>query len=92
MPERILLSWDDYQAALGTDHVAALVTQALELIGQSKNGVRAKVEERLKDKVSEKTLRSVGKAKLEALVGWLLVQSQKPINNQNAPQAQREAA
>lgn len=84
MPERILLSWDEYQAALHVDHVVALLDQVKDLLGRSSPEVRAKVAERLGGKVTDKALREVGKAKLEALIGWLLVQTQKTATKEAA--------
>jgi hypothetical protein len=87
MPERILLSWDDYAAALKTDHVAALLEQTKDLLSRAPDAVRAKVAQRLGGKITDKALRDVGKVKLEATIGWLLTQTEKAANN-----GQKEAA
>jgi hypothetical protein len=87
LPERILLSWDDYEAALKTDHVVALLDQVKDLLSIAPDTVRAKIAERLGGKITDKALREVGKAKLEATIGWLLVQTNKTANN-----GQKEAA
>jgi hypothetical protein len=72
MPERIELSWDAYRDALSSDWVAALVDEATSLLKDAPAKAREVVKKRLGGEISEKALRGVGKAKLEALIGWLL--------------------
>jgi hypothetical protein len=87
MPEKILLSWDDYAAALKTDHVASLLDQVKDLLARAPEPVKAKVMQRLGGKVTDKALREVGKAKLEALIGWLLTQTEKAANTNGHKEA-----
>lgn len=72
MPERILLSWDEYQSHLNADPMDALVSQCLDLASKTKNGVRASLEKRFGGMPTEAQLRELEKNKLETLIGWLL--------------------
>lgn len=72
MPERILLGWDEYEQELGKDHLADLVTQALALYSEAEQNVAKLIDERLGEPASDKALRTLGKNKLEQLIGWLL--------------------
>jgi hypothetical protein len=72
MPERILLSWDDYDRELNADRLAALVAQTEELLAGAPEKARAAVAKKLGGEISRETLRAVGKGRLENLIGWLL--------------------
>jgi hypothetical protein len=72
MPSRILLSWEEYERELKSDHLTALVDQALELIADAPEGARAKLMQRLGGEITTDKLREVGKQKLELTINWLL--------------------
>ncbi len=74
MPERIELSWEAYRDALGADWVAALIEEVTGLLKDAPAKARDVVKKRLGGEISDKALRGVGKAKLEAMIGWLLAQ------------------
>lgn len=75
MPERVLLSWQDYEDALGSDRCAALVAQALDLIKAASAEVRGVIEKRLGGPATEAALAKVPKAKLEATINWLMAKA-----------------
>jgi len=75
MPEKVLLSWDDYAAALGSDRCAALVSQALDLLKGANAEVLRVVEQRLGGEPNADRLSKVPKSKLEAFIGWMLNQN-----------------
>lgn len=72
MPERILLSWEEYERMLGADRVASLVAQAMELLATSP--ARDKVAAKLGGQITDFSVRALGKTKLETLIGWLMAQ------------------
>lgn len=72
MPERILLSWDEYERELGADRAAALVEQAVDLLKDAPDKAQEMVTQKLGGKPSEQRLRELGKRKLTELVGWLI--------------------
>jgi hypothetical protein len=72
MPEKVLLSWEDYEAALGSDRCAALVEQAVELVASAVAGAKQEVERRLGGKATREKIAALPKSRIEALVGWLL--------------------
>ena len=78
MPEKVLLSWEDYAGALESDRCAALIAQAVELIGNAVPEARAEVEKRLGGKATADALAKVPKQRIEALIGWLMA---KQTNN-----------
>jgi hypothetical protein len=77
MPERILLSWDDYERALKLDRVGELVKQAAQLLTVAPEKQQAVVRDRLGGEATNEALRAIGARKLEALIGWLLSTAKK---------------
>jgi hypothetical protein len=72
MPERILLSWEEYAAHLSADRVGALVDQAMGLLKEAPEKMRDAVKIKLDSDITGESLRAVGARKLEQLIGWLL--------------------
>ena len=73
MPERILLDWDEYEAAGVGDRDAALTEQALSLLGEADEDTRGVVAMRLDGgKISKDAVKAMGRRRLEALNNWLL--------------------
>lgn len=81
MPDKILLSWEEYAQHLGADPVAALVAQAMDELAHAAEGARITVEQRLGGVVSEDALRAIGKSKLESLINWLVARRNAANNN-----------
>lgn len=76
MPEKILLSWDEYISASDADRIDALVEQAFNLSTRAPDGARASMARKLGGQITKDGLRTVGKQKLEATIGWLLSMQQ----------------
>ena len=76
MPERVLLSWEDYDAALVSDRGAALVEQAIALVQAAPEAARKVIEQRLGGEATAAKLSSIPRVKLEALIGWLMSKSE----------------
>ncbi len=72
MPERILLSWDEYAAVSSEDRVGALVDQAASALKSASDSDREVVAKRLGGKITKVSLHKIGKSKLEQLLGWLM--------------------
>lgn len=83
MPERILLSWEEYEAQLGADPVDALVIQATTLLRATASDTRAKVAAKLGGgTISDATLREIGQTRLETLIGSLIAINRAAANEQ----------
>lgn len=78
MPEKILLSWDEYEKALRADRVGELVAQAFDLVKQVNGRASETLTKRFGGSPTEAQLRELGKQKLEQMIGWLLA-----MRNQN---------
>ena len=72
MPDKIPLSWDDYEQAMAADRVGALVDQAFDLIAQVNGKAAETLNKRFEGKPTPEKLRALGKQKLEIMVGWLM--------------------
>ena len=76
MPDKILLSWEDYESAMKTDKTKELVSQAMGLLETSSQADKETIENRIGGKISIESLTKLGKTKLESLVNWLLAHKQ----------------
>jgi hypothetical protein len=77
MPERILLSWEEYEKASKADRSAQLVEQAFELVNKVPEKIAASVKQKLGGEVTQEALAALTKTQLETLIGWLLAWSKK---------------
>ncbi len=80
MPERILLSWDEYERWLTADRLGALASQCKDLLQAAPAEMRDFLAGRMGGAITDESIRALGARKLEQLVGWLL--SQRTNNNQ----------
>jgi len=76
MPERILLSWEEYEKSLSADYLGELVNQAADQIKAASDEVRETISKKLGGTATKKRLRAVGTQKLTATINWLLSMQQ----------------
>ncbi|MFA5898007.1 MAG: ATP-binding protein [Hyphomicrobium sp.] len=78
MPEKILLSWDEYAAHLGGEgRCAELIEQALGLIAAAAPSPRGVIEKTLGGPATAENLGKLAKNRLENLIGYLMAAEEK---------------
>jgi len=80
MPDKILLDWDAFADALSSDPTSDMAVEALDLLNSATDEDRKTVSDKLEGDVRIETLESIGKRKLEQLIGWL--KSRQPQENE----------
>jgi hypothetical protein len=72
MPDRILLSWEEYESALRRDNLGELVSFVGKLIEDAPKDTKDLIQKKLPGgKITTDAIRGLGKEKIKATINWL---------------------